>query len=419
VAAAASVSAAGVLYGNDDTAAINAAVSAAVTYGTTHSNEAEILFSSLIYMVAGPLVQGGATKGNAQIPLPFVAMTGPKLILKFTGLPDTPTVLYGLNSTPQVSGACLVCARSDGTNNITYGAASVIGGYTPQQGAGNSVFSNVRPVFTGISVVVPYNSTYAGIDCYGCTGMCVRSVSVNAFASPSQVTNPSAGISSANRYAFGLRTPTLSNDGNIIIDNYAAYGVATGAAMSEHISASRGFCVYCYVGIQGFSDANGGSMVHASRLHYWCCEACNSQLGFLAGDPLVRLDIGTFDVDTGSGSTPYTINDPSSQGWGEIYLRGSGNVYTFNGGMSKLKVRSGDQLPGIWGSPPAVPASGTAQQNLSLRDAMVYVTGTMTAAVQINGVSTGSLLAGGYLVPSLSTITLTYASAPTWAWDLL
>jgi hypothetical protein len=420
-AAGATVAGAYVVFGTDDTTAINSAVTAATTYALAHNYEAEIVFSSLLYMVAGTLTQGGATKGNAQIPLPFVAQSSQKLILKFTGLPDTPTVLYAVNSTPQVSGACLVsCCTTAGTNSGTFGPACVIGGYSHAQGAGNGVNSNIRPVITGLGIVVPYNGTYAGFDAYGCAGLVIRSLSVNAFASPAQMTNPPAGISVANRYTFGLQTPCIANDGNIVIDNYVATGMGIGIAVSEHVAASRGFTLYNYTGIQPYSDQNGSPMVHCSRLHYWCCEANNSQIAPFAGDPIIRLDIGTFDVDGGAGSSPFTINDPSSQIWGTILVRGSGNAYTFNGGMTRLKFYSGDQLPGIWGSPPAVPASTVAQQNLSGHDAIVYVNGgTLSAAVQVNGTTTGSQANQGYLVPSLATITLTYTVAPTWVWNLI
>ena len=73
-------------------------------------------------------------------------------------------------------------------------------------------------------------------------------------------------------------------------------------------------------------------------------------------------------------------------------------------------------------STPAVPASGTAQTNISQSDVTVYITANSggTTAVSIGGQSTGVTIAASgnaqFRLPVGQTITLTYASAPTWTW---
>jgi len=424
--AAATVTGQWAVFGTDDTAAINAALAAATAYAQANTNEAEVVFGAKLYMVAGAPTQGGTTKGNAQIPLPQVALSAPKLVIKFTGLSDTPTINYGINSTTVAGSCALVCARADGTNSGSFGPASVIGGPTLQQTSGTCT-SNVRLVITGLSILLPYNSTYCGVDTYGCVGLCVRSLAVNVLGTPTQVGNPSSGIASGNRYAFGLRTPTLTNDGDIVIDNYVAYGVAIGLMFSEHVSASRGFCVYCYIGLAPYGAGDGTGNNHTSRLHVWCCEACNQQIAFNSfADTPTRVDIGTFDIDGGAGPSPLMINDPSSQGFGEINIRGHSNVYTFSTGMASLRVVSGDQVRGTV-TPPAVPATTVALLNPFWRDASVTIAtaaGVTVSAVTVDGAATGTTLAAStndmVIVPTGKTIALTYAGGtPTWTWVLM
>jgi hypothetical protein len=421
------VSSAYICFGTDCTAAINSAVQAAYAYALAGPLEAVIQFLPKIYMVAGALVQGNASwgPGNAQIPFPFVAMNKPKITIVFEGIPDTPLIHYGLNSTPIVAGAAVVnCATTLGTNHVTFGPASVFGGYTHQQGAGDSVFSNFRPVFQGLTVVTPYNGTYSAVDCYGCIGMGIRSLSCVTFAAPPDMANPTTNISVGNQWTFGLRTPTTSNDGNPFIDNYVASGYGYGLALSEHVSGSRGFTLNNVMGIGLFSTTSGGGMLHNTRLHYWCCESNNIQLGCIGGTDTICIDIGTLDVDGGVGSPKYVISDPNSLIRGQVLLRGNGSTYTFNGGMTKLKVIDGDLAPGHV-TAPGVPATTVSFQNPFWRDAAIAITpGASTCAVTIDGTATGITLASSgvgqtFFLPSGKSIVLTYTSAPTWTWVVL
>ena len=413
------------MFGTDDTAAIRATLAAAVAFGQANTNEAEVIFSAKLYIVNGAPVQGGTTKGNAQIPLPQVPLTGPKLLIKLTGLSDTPTNTYSINSTCSTGSSTLVCTRGDGTLDGTYGPASVVGGPTFQQTSG-TVTSNVRVVWEGITILLPYPSTYCGFDAFGIQGVCIRSMAVNALCTPAQATNPPLTITSGVRYVFGLRTPTLTNDGDQVIDNYVAYALGCGLVLGEHVSASRGFCIYCFSGIAPFGTSNGTGMTHTARLHVWCCEACNVQLNFnyYATDSPLRIDIGTFDIDTGNGAGPLIINDPNSQGQGEICIRGNANVYTFSAGMSGLRIISNDQNRGHV-TAPGLPGTATPLLNPFWRDAAVAITpGASTCAVTIDGTATGIILASGgagqtFLLPTGKTIQYTATAAPSWTWVLL
>jgi hypothetical protein len=66
-------------------------------------------------------------------------------------------------------------------------------------------------------------------------------------------------------------------------------------------------------------------------------------------------------------------------------------------------------------TPPAVPGSTTAQTNNLGYACLVTVQGGTVSAIAVDGVTVG-LIAGVVVVPNGSTITLTYAVAPTWKW---
>ena len=136
-------------YASDDTAAIKAAVAAAVAYGQAHNGYAEILFDSVIYGVAAAPVIGTAVGGgNAQIPLPNIANTGQKLVLVFTSSTKgyDQALMHWLQTTPQAAGPVLACLSVAGTNDGTYGPSSMIGGpFRGYGGADLGSFSNCIP----------------------------------------------------------------------------------------------------------------------------------------------------------------------------------------------------------------------------------------------------------------------------------
>jgi hypothetical protein len=418
------VSGAWCVYGTDDTAAINSAISAAYTWWQNNSYQQPEIIMPAIYMIAGATTKGGATKGNAQIPLPVPAMSGPKFEPRLTASPYSPSTVYGLNATPFITGGTLVCARTDGTNDATYGPASVIGSWTNQQGAGVGVMGNIRPVIDGLTVVLSYGTTYCGVDLYGCTGADLD-LSVVAWGTPTQMANPNQGDFVGKTWTFGLRTPVGANDGNIRIRNYAFSGMMQGVMLGEHVAVDSLIGFYSYYGIMGYVDGHGSPMTHSSHISYACIEACYYQLAYTDG--LVKLDIDILDVDGGAGGSGIQIYDPSSVGRGQITVRGLGATEGKPGvsGGTLMRIINGDQVPGTLGiSQPAVPASTTAFHNDFYRDALVTVTGGTVTAIAIsdsggaNSLTLG-ITSGSFVVPSGKQVTLTYSVAPSWNWYLL
>ena len=83
-----------------------------------------------------------------------------------------------------------------------------------------------------------------------------------------------------------------------------------------------------------------------------------------------------------------------------------------NNGINPIGYLSGT---GIIPANPAVPASTVTYTNNFGYDCMVIITGGTVTVISVTNVTTG-LVSGTFIVPSKSTITLTYSVIPTWRW---
>lgn len=226
----------------DDTAAVKSAVDAAVTYAKANHGYAEVLFSPVTYLIGGALTQGGATKGNSQIPLPLVdPAVGQKVTLVFRGTRDASAVPHWNQTVAQLSGTVLKSTLTTGTNDGTYGAASVLGGPTSPQGygmAGNdATFSNMLIVIDGVTVVVPSNPTVIAFDFNGLAEANVTSAAALANQLPSAPATPS------HSWAMGIRMPAVTTTTTATSGSCPSRGSTTDSS-SMSTPRSCGFCPF-------------------------------------------------------------------------------------------------------------------------------------------------------------------------------
>lgn len=99
----------------------------------------------------------------------------------------------------------------------------------------------------------------------------------------------------------------------------------------------------------------------------------------------------------------------------------NGAEFSFFGGLAgdpnlsqAFPAAPGSQNTLAPGVNPAVPASGTAQQNYG-PNATVYVSGGTVSGISLQGIATG-LTSGAFPVCAGGTITLNYTVAPSWVW---
>ena len=424
------------VYGTDDTAAINSAVSAATTWAQANGYApVDIIIPPLIYMLAGATTKTSTNKGNSQIPLPVIAATSPKLTIRFTsGTDASAPPMFGSGTLPQVGGAVFVSTLSLSVD-ATWGAPSIIGGPTSQQGygtnGGSPQFANLLAVIDGLTFITSIQPAIIPVNLYGCATMSVPNATFLAFDT---VTNLAAVYpvtgGFTNTWVNSLIAPAPLNNDNSYIGTLTTYGFPQGPGLFAHCAAHTIKSINCRVGL--FIGSNGYDQ-HGVSILYCSLEECQTALGTDGSGSGIgtAVFIGQLDCESvgwyGSvePSFEHHIYDPQNSLSGTVYVND-------NNGTSVIKVDGATQIEIIAAmqarsnvTPPAVPATTVALQNPFWRHATVYITsgGAAVSVIAVNGTTTGLTLgtSGTVMVrvPSGATITLTYAStAPTWVWVL-
>lgn len=280
-----------VIWGTDDTAAIQSAVDAAEAYLADGHGYAQVYFPPRPYVVAGPL--NTSKSGNGQIVFGVYAMTAVKKILEFasdvTGAAAVRTWLQGV---PQFAGACLISfgvyastAAQIASINAD-GNPGVLSG--PNEGFGYGVaanFSNVIPVLRNLSFLTVHSAfglTYGAANFWGCANAEVRnfSTSTAALVTGSDYSSPGTfgtGLSAA------LLLPAPGNNDLVIADNVSIGGGYTYAMfLTEHGLVSRYMALYCWAGLVAVGNYAGSvGSVHAMKVLSASIEACINEVYIL------------------------------------------------------------------------------------------------------------------------------------------
>jgi hypothetical protein len=428
VNASTTVAAGGAAYGTDDTAAINAAVAAAVAWAQAAGNSARVrvLFPDAVFMCATAPTIGGATAGNAVIPLPVIPMTSAKITLEFLGLGgDVADCMHWLQTVPQASGSVLLCPLLTGTNDVNNGPTAIIGGPYNGYGAGSTgnTWSNVCPAINGIRALVPLNSTVCGFDFFGCAEASVPSASCMPLGVvPSGAPWPQISVAGiTNQWTFGLRMPSTNNNDRCDVGYFTAEGICYGWMPSEHTVWESTRSIECITGIEAYSG-RGQGMTHSARGKYSSVEACTNAVGAFDGN--VKMSIETLDVE----STSKLVFDPSNRLAGTIGYTGdtANTVYqtaSINNSATGVRCINLATPSGPVASPHAAPASGAAWLNGYYRDAWITLSATTITALNIDSTAQNGLGASPatytFLLPSGHSYTPTYTGTLTHTVSLL
>lgn len=403
----------------DDTAAINAAVTAATTYALSGSYYAEIVFDPKVYLCSGATTKTSTNKGNSQIPLPIVPVTGQKLTLVFRGVRDATAVPHWQQTSIQAGGAVIKSTLTGLTVDGTYGAPSVIGGPTPIQGYGvsDALFNNMLVVVDGLTILVPPDPTVIGFDFSGMGQANVFNCTVNASTTPGN----GLPVLPTHSWAYGLYMPQTRNNDNCNISNFSCEGMYTGLVLSEHSVVNSCRIIYCTTGILILGNSSDSVMIN-----YASVEACVTSLQCfqISGGISANVYIGILDIED-TNSSPFgivaNIDDASNFLSGEINVRRLSATPTQGAdpvvnGATNVRIVNLSRKTGTI-TPPSVPLSTVAATKI-YRDAAVTVSGGTVTAITVDGVVTGQT-SGTVLVPSGKSISLTYTGSPTWVWNLL
>ena len=428
-AAANAVTSGVAVYGTDDTAAVNSAVSAAYTYMTANNRKAQIVFGAKAYCLTAATTKGssgGPTFGNAQIPLQVPDTTGAsaKYVIEFTGVGDGSELQYFDGAAAQFAGTCLVSMLNLSSNDATWGVPSVIGGPTAASGAGWSLtggFANIKPVVIGIKLLMPWNAWQLGLDFRFCAGAYADK---SGFAGIAPVTSGQAPLLTAipsNGNSIALYMPLKGNNADCKVGTFSVEGGVYGVAFSEHFNAQHLSLIYCNIAM--FVNPPGAA-VHGATILQANVEATNIALQSVgtAADTF-PIYIGLLDVEV---INTRTIDDASNTFTGLVNWQASDQTTPVVNGGGQLKLVNLRLGPGHMTSPPSVPLT-TVAATLVYRDATVVVhtgAGVTVSAITIDGTATSQTVAAAsssvpIRVPAGKTIALTYAGGtPTWDWWL-
>jgi hypothetical protein len=416
-------------YGTDDTAAIQAAITAATAYAVANQGYAQILFDAVMYVLGGPFNHAGT--GNSQLLLPTIAVTAPQVTLEFTGFPDTVNLMWFQQDTPMVMGTCLASTRIDGTatGGGSNGPASVLGGPVNGFGGEPGAFSNCHVIIRGLQVMVPYNVIASGVDLFGMVTHDVASLRVFAAAVVPTSTAPVPSLATpnniANSVSMGLGASVAGNQTQCRVSQFSCEGLLYGFSPSEWTYAENIHCMYDQVAI-GPRAGNGVAMVHAALLVDVQAENCNTAVA-PNGTGTMRIDI--LDLQTESIASSALVFDTTSQLQGTFHLRAQGSAgnYTANGWLSGgsggalLRIVNELTTPGPVSAPHAVAASGSPWFNGYTRDAFITMAATTITVMTItgpNGVTVTQAIPTGattyqVVVPPNGSYTATYTGTLT------
>jgi hypothetical protein len=394
----------------NDTAHIQAAIDAAVAYAvSTESRYAEVVIpaSPTPYLISGALVQGGTTKGNAQLTIPIVAGTARKVTLAIRGLTaDGAAMPYWAQTTGQRYGVTLKSTLTTGSLDSNWGLPSVMGGPVTTGALaeyGSSAFNNLALIVENIGILNPLTPTLCGFDFRGMAQLDMRRCAVMVNAATSAISG-----TATNDWTAGVLFPDSTNNDRTVAEDITVYGHYIGIVPGEHMWLNRAACIYCHDGMKIVSHSSDGN--HSLAMGAISIEGCVDALRCYDGAGRAPIHIAALSTETISGKH---VNDPNNAIYGKV------NITQITGslaitGAGNVELISANTTRGTQ-TAPALPASTVALTNPFWRHSMVTVVGGTVTAITVDGVATG-LTSGTVVVPSGKTIAVTYSVAPTWKW---
>lgn len=383
------VSGALVMWATDDTAHIQAAINAALSYAAAHGSAKVYLpvGSGRFYGVGGALVTGGSTLGNSQLTLGApVATTANKSCITIEGVGNGSGLQHWQQLSPQLGGSTLVSfgvfagSGAQNTSITAAGNAVVIGGPAQPGGYGVSpgVFSNMLVTLRNLSILTTHSAdgfTYGAADfsgvaeaslenvAYGTTG----SVAAHDYDSPSIF---GSGLS------IGLLMPANGNNDNNHVSNLSCHGGYTYAFWAtEHTVVDRLCILYCWAAICLVGNYFGSvGSVHGVNVVQASIEACTNIVYVVGGG---SSGVGPYlfaTISTETGAPAFSGNSAGAMNaaLGEVVLTG---LFTVSGisvsNPTGLRIRNGQQ-----GSVTTTVTSASSPYAVTVLDETIFVDAT-------------------------------------------
>jgi hypothetical protein len=307
------------VYGTDDTAAFVAAMANVVAQGIALGNySGRLVLGTNIYMIAGAQTKGGATLGNAQIPIPPISSAGQKFLL------DIFAPSYGAGhphfsnqqTVAQVAG-CTLFSTSTVGNDATHGYPSVVGGPTTADlGSTDAGFSNMIVRTSGVGIMQPYNPVPLGWDFNCVAGVNLLDIAAQSFASPVTLSGSSAGFTAG---GIGLRLPLINNNDTVEVGAYTCYGYNYALAFADHTNVKKLMSIFCNIGCY-CNATSTGAQKHGATFMQISHEGSGNLFDFSSGGAAKTFPLMVFSAhmevsNAGSVEITDSTNSATGVGW--------------------------------------------------------------------------------------------------------
>jgi hypothetical protein len=311
------------VWGTDDTANINAAITAAKDYALAHNYFAEVLFASKIYVIAAPPTQQTSPAYyNTQLLIPYAALDNHrKLEIGFVGAAPGDHLMFWGSTFPNIMGTTLVSmSTGPSTQDTTYYRQSVLGGPSSNAGfaggGGSGSFVNVKASVSNLQIVCPAYTNVTAFDFTWLGGVAWNRCGAHIFATPLVGPEPLMNTMVAqpafkSTIGVGVVAPTQGNNADNYFDSVSVEGYATGMIFSDHCTIAKLGTIYN--NIAGMFDGVAGlsGVSHGLFIGNWCCEVYNGGLWINGG----YIGIDVFMSSECSGVT-YDLRDDGNSARG-------------------------------------------------------------------------------------------------------
>lgn len=427
-----------VLWGNDDSTAIQAAINAANAYASL-TGYAEVFFpigGGLFYTVANALqnTNGANSVYNSQLTVPIQAEQSNGATIMFRGVTGSGgQTRYWNQNTPTFTGSTLVSfgnfvsQASQQTNVTNGGNPSVIGGGTGKFTYGNGtptpLYSNTCLVLQDLTVLTTHSNsgwTYGAVNAYGIARFGAKNFTYGTTGVIELYNGNNGDFSNvtllSGGQSIGVIMPSSGNNARNVLQNVVCNGGYTyGLFATEHTVGNAVTILYswsglCLVGNYNDSGANAVSALHAIKIDQACIESCTYHINVIGAGaagigPIVDVVMdteGTVQLrDSVSGSntgvalaaakgTVKLAGSPSTVG----VSTGSGTGAAGGTGLSIIKQQNATGV--ITG--PSLTANTPVMNNTWRNVDLVLSGGTTVTTVQV------SSLAGGVSSVPVSTV---------------
>lgn len=286
-----SVSADTIIYGTDNTVAIQAAINAA---NTQQGGVIYIPFG--FYVVAGALQTSiGGQNPNSILYIPNAGLDNnrKRFVIRGEAPPNFTQSLF--SNTTIANNGSIIEALTQGSGNM-----AAVFGIVPSAGPD---FNYNYPTYENISILVPLNKgsggpNIGGISNYWGAALHITNVHIGADGSPNSLT-----AAPSNEVA-GIITNKAGSDDFIGLDNVSVEMFKYGIVANEHARFSQTEILWC---TQGFVAPHGNYSLHADLLNIqWCVHSVyvpvNTILGTItAGTVNFNIDLLSMEqYNTGS-----------------------------------------------------------------------------------------------------------------------